>query len=417
MRSLILLVLSVFSTISLASDISPPSLIKNPLAATITSVLAGPEKDNFKRDSVIVLPNRDNVYLMEDLAQLRFTYRLQDNRRAPLMFVVPGTGGNSEAGGAQFLAERYFKMGYSTVVVENPFYWGFAVSSSRSGLPGYTPADSADLYRGLQKITRQLRADKDLKPRSFSLTGYSLGALQSLFIQQMDQQAPVFNFAKVLLINPPADLLYAVTSIDRLYAKGNSLSPKSKKVLMYRILNIADKYLDKVDDLKDPKFVQKVYDELNPTDQEMAYLIGTSFRETIRDVVFASQQVHDLGVLKVRATRYRQNARWDEAMTVSFSDYIGKFLYPQLVKSHGADYSIQDLNAESSIYQFGDAIKASNNIYLITSEDDLIIQHQDIAWFKDHFGDRALIFPYGGHCGAINFPQFQKQVHAIFKLH
>ncbi|MNL33224.1 hypothetical protein D3C87_1551210 [compost metagenome] len=174
--------------------------------------------------------------------------------------------------------------------------------------------------------------------------------------------------------------------------------------------------MDTDEDFKDPKFVQKVYDEFRPSNQEMAYLIGQSFRETIRDVVFASQQVNDLGVLKIRATRNRQNARWDEAMTVSFGDYIGKFLYPQLVKSHDTDYTIEDLNEESSIYQFGETIKSSNNIYLITSEDDLIIQRQDIAWFKDHFGDRALIFPYGGHCGAMNFPQFQKQLQAIFKL-
>jgi predicted alpha/beta-fold hydrolase len=416
MRSMILLLLSFFSLVSLASDKAPPSLIKNPLAASITSIFVVPQEDNFKRGSVTVLPNRDDVYLMEDLAQLRFTYRLQENRKAPLMFVIPGTGGNSEAGGALFLAERFFKMGYHTVVVENPFYWGFAVSSSRRGLPGYTPDDSDDLYLGLQKIMRQLKTDKGVRPRSFSLSGYSLGALQSLFLQRTDQENRKFNFEKILLINPPADLLYAVTSIDRLYSAGDTMSAKRKKALMYRIYNVGGKYLDAIESFKDPQFIQKVYDELAPTNQEMAYLIGQSFRETIRDVVFASQQVKDLGVLKIRATRNRQNARWDEAMTVSFGDYIGKFLYPQLAKSRGAGYSIQDLNAESSIYQFGEAIKASNNIYLITSADDLIVQRQDIPWFQEHFGDRALIFPYGGHCGAMNFPQFQKQLQAIFKL-
>jgi hypothetical protein len=111
MRSMILLLLSFFSLVSLASDKAPPSLIKNPLAASITSIFVVPQEDNFKRGSVTVLPNRDDVYLMEDLAQLRFTYRLQENRKAPLMFVIPGTGGNSEAGGALFLAELFFKLG------------------------------------------------------------------------------------------------------------------------------------------------------------------------------------------------------------------------------------------------------------------------------------------------------------------
>jgi hypothetical protein len=416
MKSIILILLSFFSLASFASDNNLPSLIKNPFAATITAVLIGPENDDFKRDSVTVLPNRDDVYLMEDLSQLGFTYRLQKNLRAPLMFVLPGTGGNAQGGSALFLAEQYFKMGYHTVTVDNPFYWGFAVSSSRSGLPGYAPRDAADLYRGLQKIIQQLKADRDIRPKAYSITGYSLGALQSLFLQRLDQQEQRFNFSKVLLINPPADLLYSVKSLDRLYTEGSSMSAKRKKALMYRIFTVGEKYLNSDADFQNPQFVEKVYNELRLSNQDMAYLIGQSFRETVRDVVFASQQVKDLGILKVRATRNRQNARWEEAMTVSFSDYMSKFLYPQLAKERGTDYTIQDLNAESSIYQFGEAIKASNNTFLITTADDMIVQPQDIAWFKEQFGNRAIIFPYGGHCGEMNFPQFPKALQAIFKL-
>lgn len=416
MRSLILFLLTFVSVSGFASTPFPDSLLKNPFATTITSILASPNEDNFKRDSVTVLANRDDVYLMEDLAQLRFTFRLQENRRAPLMFVLPGTGGNAESGGALFLAEQFYKMGYSTVTVDNPFYWGFAVSSSRSGLPGYTPSDAADLYRGLQKITQQLRADRNVRPVSYSLTGYSLGALQSLFVQQLDQQNPRFNFKKVLLINPPGDLLYAVTALDHVYDHGNAMTARQKKALMWRIFGLAEKYMDSIDNIREPSFIKKIWGEVKFTNQEMSYLIGQSFRESLRDVVFASQQVHDLGILKNRATRNRQNARWDEAMTISFQTYMSQFLYPQLVKARGADYTIQDLNAESSLYQFGETIKAADNIFLITSEDDLIIQRSDLAWFKDHFGDRALIFPIGGHCGAMNFPQFAAQLKNIFKL-
>lgn len=415
MRSLVLILVSFFSLVS-AAEIKLPSLIKNPFATSITAAFLGPQKDTFKRDSVVVLPNRNDVFLMEDLAQLRFTYRLQDDRRAPLMFIVPGTGGNSEAGGALLLAEQYYKMGYQTVTLENPYYWGFAVSSSTRGLPGYTPDDAADLYRGMQKITRQLKNDRNVKPRSFSVSGYSLGALQTLFLNKIDQESQQFNFAKILLINPPANLLHSVTKIDRLYAQGDVMGKRKVKELNFRILGVASQYMDAGLNYRSAQFIQQVYGELKLTDQEMAYLIGTSFRESIRDVVFASQQVNDLGVLKVRATRYRQNDRWDEAMKVSFTTYISEFLYPQIAKDRGAGYTIEDMNAESSIYQFADMIKSNSNIYLFTSEDDLIVEPQDVAWFKAQFGNRALVLPYGGHCGGMNFPEFKQNLKAIFSL-
>ncbi|MFS4457817.1 hypothetical protein [Bdellovibrio sp. HCB2-146] len=393
-----------------------PPVLKNPYATTITAVLLGPDEDDFTRGEVTVIPGRQNVAYVEGLAKYKFNYLLQKNKRAPLVFVLPGTGGTAESGAALMVAEKMYRMGYSAVTLDNPFSWGFAVAASRSGLPGYTPRDSEDLYLAMQKVTRSLQVTEDLRPSSYSLIGYSLGALQSMFLQKIDDQSVrKFSFKKVLLINPPANLLYSVQSLDRMGDLANVLTPQHKKAIMFRVFNIGGRYLDNLDQLKGVKGLQQIFAELRLKNQEMAYLIGDSFRSGVRDVIYASQQVHDLGILKSPISSNRRNQRIEEASRYSFVNYIESFLLPQLQASKGLNYTIEDLNEDSSIYQFGDYIQGHDNIYLIHSQDDLIIQgNQDVAWFQEQFGDRALIFPIGGHCGAMNFPQFAEQLKNIF---
>jgi hypothetical protein len=50
----------------------------------------------------------------------------------------------------------------------------------------------------------------------FFLTGYSLGAAQSAFVAKLDEEDKVFNFRKVLLVNPPVSLYNSVQILDKM---------------------------------------------------------------------------------------------------------------------------------------------------------------------------------------------------------
>ncbi|QDK44553.1 hypothetical protein DOM22_04955 [Bdellovibrio sp. ZAP7] len=405
---------SVFALNVFAAEI--PDFLKNPFAATITSTLILPESNKaIIRGSVTVMPSRKTVPLMERVSDFNYNYRLRADHTAPLVFIIPGTGGTAESAAALVLAEQMFKIGYHVVTVDNPFSWKFTVAGSKSGLPGFTPRDSADLYAALLKTTKALKADHGIKPRSFNLIGYSIGGLQALFMKKHDDQAGNFKFAKVLTINPPADLLFAIQKLDRLAELEQKLTKTEKQNVGFKVQRVTDLVMGNKIDLKNPRQIDQVFKQEAFTDVEMAYLIGKEFRDSLGDLVFASQQVHDLGILKSPVSKYKRNARNAEARAVPFVRYMNQFLLPNLKRTQGADYSVEQLNHDASIYQFADYIRENQNLYFIDSADDLVSKTEDIAWMKTQFGDRAFVLPFGGHCGFFQVPAFQGRLQNIFK--
>lgn len=415
LMSLSLVVGMFFPYLALAAPaVQPPAVLANPLAMTVTQTLASPKNDRSSRSKVSLLPQRKKTFLFEKDADLRFTYQLQANKSAPLVFVIPGTGGISESSGALFLAEKLYNLGYQTVTVDDAFSWTFAIAGSRSGLPGYTPSDSQDLYKALQAVNAKLVQDKKITPRTYSVVGYSLGALQTLFMHRLDEREKQFRFERVLMIDPPMDLMYAVRSLDNLYNLGDQLSDGRKLFVFNRVVDVGGKYLNQKADFTDPDFLQQAFAELEFNNRDLAYLIGGSFRDSLRDVIFASQQVNDLKILKSSVSRYVRNVRYEEARKFSFAQYMSLFLYPQIKKQKGTDYNIDTMNREASFYQFGNYVQTRKNIYIVHTADDFILKKGDLAWIKDNFGERAMIFPYGGHCGAMNFPAFAEYLKTVF---
>ncbi|MBS1969385.1 MAG: hypothetical protein JSU04_03720 [Bdellovibrionales bacterium] len=394
--------------------LQPNAVLANPLAMTVTQTLASPKDDRSKRATISLIPERRQTFLFEKDSDLKFTYRVQKDATAPLVFIVPGTGGVAESAGALFLAEQLYDLGYQTVTVDDGFSWRFALSASKTGLPGFTPADSQDLYKALRAVNSKLQTEKKIQPRSYSLVGYSLGALQAVFMHRLDQTEKAFNFERVLMIDPPMDLMQAVNSLDNLYNIGNTLSDNRKLFVFNRVIDVGGKYLSAHADFTDPNLLQQAFGELGFDSKDLAYLIGGSFRDSLRDVIFASQQIHDLKILKMPVTRYHRNARYDEARQFSFKQYMSQFLYPQVKKQKGSGYSIDKMNKESSFYQFGEYVQTHKNLFIVHTADDFILKSGDIDWIRSKFGDRAVIFPFGGHCGAMNFPAFAEYLKSVF---
>ncbi|MNK06304.1 Alpha/beta hydrolase family protein [compost metagenome] len=393
-----------------------PPVVQNPLAMTISSVLVQPKSDHFHNDQILLLPKRGKVSLLEKASKLNFTYKLQSKKDAPLIFVLPGLGGDFRASGALFIAEKLFALGYSTVTLDNPFSWTFSVSGSRSGMPGYMVEDSRDLYQALLKINQKLKTQRGARPRAYALAGYSLGGLQSLFLKNIDRTEKHFNFSHVLTINPPLDLLHAVNQLDAMYVRGQSLSESRKAYVFTRLLDVGGDVLASKKPFSGAQDLQNVFDRLHFNDSDLSYIVALSFRLSLKDVIFASQQVKDSGLLRNRVSEFYRNARYNEAGNIFFADYMERFVFPRVKAQKDLDYSVSDLNEESSIYQFADLIRNDSGIFFVHSQDDFLLKNGDLAWAKDIFGPRALVFPYGGHCGAMGFTQFEGFLKQIFTI-
>lgn len=391
-------------------------VLRNTLAMTASTALIQPQKPAAIEETLTILPGRQNVYLMEDLGKIHFTYQLQKNRRAPLVFVIPGTGGAYNSSTSLSLAEKLFAMGYHTITIDNAFNWNFVVAASTSAIPGYPVEDAKDLYRVMEKISKYLVSMHGVRPRSHSLIGYSFGALHSLFLKRLDDSIGKFKFSRLFLINPPLDLMHGVNALDALHAQGERLSPRRKTHVMGKLMDVGQKVISSGKSFSTAEDLQLVFDQLGFTKNDLAFLVANSFRGSLRDIIFASQQVKDLHILKSPVTRFNRNTRYNEAGTISFTDYMNRLVLPMAQGLKEQNYPLEDLNRDSSIYQFADLIKNDSKIFLAHSQDDFLLKEGDLQWIAQTFGPRAVIFPYGGHCGNIGFPQFSSLLQQAFQL-
>jgi len=53
----------------------------------------------------------------------------------------------------------------------------------------------------------------------FYLGGYSLGGTQAAFVAKIDEERRIFNFRKVIMVNPVVNLYNSVTRIEGLLDK------------------------------------------------------------------------------------------------------------------------------------------------------------------------------------------------------
>ena len=85
-------------------------------------------------------------------------------------------------------------------------------------------------------------------------------------------------------------------------------------------------------------------------------------------------------------------------MRLSFEDYLDELFYPYF-KAKDPSLTREDLIEEASLERIEDYLVRSPKIGLMTNEDDIILAPGEIDFLREVFGERAQIFPTGGHCG------------------
>jgi hypothetical protein len=89
-------------------------------------------------------------------------------------------------------------------------------------------------------------------------------------------------------------------------------------------------------------------------------------------------------------------------MRVGFTDYFHAYFYPYY---HAQDPSVtrEELIDEMSLTAIEDYLHNSKKIEVMTNADDIILEPGEINFFTRVFGDRAKIYPRGGHCGNMDY--------------
>ena len=175
------------------------------------------------------------------------------------------------------------------------------------------------------------------------------------------------------------------------------------------VSNLLRAYTKVYNEAADPvgeDFLYKAFQALNLQDEQLAALIGTSFRLSSASVVFTADVVADFGYVKPRGlelNRYSNLAIYDQvASRLGFTDYYHEFFFP-FYKAEYPDITRDKYIAAISLQEIADYLSTAEKISVMHNADDIILEPGEINFFPEVFGDRATIYPIGGHCGNMNY--------------
>ncbi|MDA7085909.1 serine/threonine protein kinase [Pseudomonas sp. SA3-5] len=332
-------------------------------------------------------------------------YSLAEQKgEAPLIFIIAGTGMPYNSSTAEYLKKLFYGAGYHVVQLSSPTSYDFMSAASRYATPGLTGEDADDLYRAMQAVRAQ---HPHLKVSAFHLTGYSLGALQAAFVSQLDETRRSFNFKRVLLLNPPVNLYTSTSNLDRLVqtqVEGINSTTTFYEMVLAKLTRYfqAKGYVD----LNDAMLFDFQRSKEQLSDEQMAMLIGAVFRFSAADIAFTSDLINRRGL--ITPARYPINDStsltpfFKRALQCNFDCYITEQLIPMWRARHDGG-SITQMVDQISLYAIEDYLKNSSKIAVMHNADDLILGPGDLGFLRKTLGDRLTVYPFGGHCGNLNY--------------
>jgi len=335
----------------------------------------------------------------------KLRYRLpRDNRHAPLMFIISGTGARYSAGKTEALKRLFYGAGYHVVQLSSPTSYDFMSAASRYATPGISSDDAKDLYRVMQAVRAQ---HHKLPVTEYHLTGYSLGALNAAFVSQLDETRRSFNFKRVLLLNPPVNLYTSVSNLDKLVqtrVEGINDHTTFYEVILEKLTRYYRQkgYID-LDEAVLYDFQQS---NLKLSDEQMAMLIGSVFRFSAADITFTSDLINRRGLITPPEYPINEGTRLEpffkRALLCSFDCYITEQVIPMWRAQYDGG-SLTQLIQQVSLYALEDYLRQSPKIAVMHNADDLILGEGDLGFLRRTFGDRLTLYPRGGHCGNLNY--------------
>jgi hypothetical protein len=380
--------------------------IKDRFVATVVGTPEGyepelPKTIPLKKRWLNVFPERHLPDLIWYGQEMIYSEALQD-RPAPLIFLIAGTGAAYNGGKNTNMARAFYKAGFHVVSLSSPTFPNFVTSASKTGVVGHAQKDAEDLYRVMEMIWKRL--DGKIEVTSFNLTGYSLGGFNSAYVARLDEERKSFNFRKVLLINPPVSLYNSISLLDRMTQNIPGGEDNFNQFFDKLVQGFSKVYKEQDDIGGD--FLYKAYQAMDLQDEELAALIGVSFRMSSASLVFTSDVMTDFGYVKPRGLqldRYADLTVYNQVMRrLGFTDYYHDFFYP-FYKADYPDMSRDEFISAISLTGIADYLRSSEKITVMHNENDIILEPGEIDFFNEVFGERATIYPYGGHCGNINY--------------
>ena len=388
----------------------------DPYLATATTAILNDDGPTSRVKSQVVhvpgLPGRNQLPSLAGRGELSVALYRQ-NHPAQLLFILAGLGSSPYFGVAPYLASIFYRAGFHIVILPSPMSWNFALSASRSGAPGYAPADARDLYEAMQKSLSTLRDRYKVEATGINFMGVSLGALEGAHLSVIDADERKIGIAKYLLVNPPVDLYDAVKKLDEWGALQNKFGSDKSKDIVAKAVAIVESFSE------DRRDNPAVFDRLAKkfasfTTEELQFLIAENLQSQLAELVYVTQVIHDQNVLTAPKDQTRK--RIQEAKNFTFTDYNEKIAVP-LWRRQAAE-SQADLESfikRGSLAQIFDRLRGNSKVRIMHNLDDPLANRKSIEELKEALGDQATLYPYGGHLGNLWFPENREYALRFFR--
>jgi len=362
-----------------------------------------PKEINAKRLVLEVIPGLTIPEIFYYNEGLRCTVALQD-KKAPLVFLIAGTGSSDQAGKMMTLMKAYYQAGFHVVNLPSPTHPNFVVAASHSHIPGDLTEDSADLYWVMEHVWNRIKGDIEVS--DFYLGGYSLGGTQAAFVAKLDDQKKAFNFRRVLMINPAVNLYDSVTRIEDTL-NGIPGGPKEAARFMNSVINRFTEFYERGQFTAfNENFLYALAKSGTFTQADAGGLIGVSFRIASAGMIFASDVMTNGGYVvpknRVLVNSDDLGGYMRVSTHLSFIDYFNEYFYPYF-KGKRPGLTKEALIAAQGLQSIEPYLKSNQKFDVITNENDFILSDADRGYLKQLFGERTKIYPRGGHLGNLEY--------------
>ena len=334
---------------------------------------------------------------------LRYTAAFQD-RKAPLIFLIAGTGGSGKSSKMLALVNNLYRAGFHVITLPSPTSSNFIINASTSHVPGNLTEDAADLYQAMEQIWKVSR--EHIQVSDFFLAGYSLGGTEAAFVAKLDEERKVFDFRRVLMINPPVSLYTSVSRIEGLL-DGIPGGPRRVGVFFNQMMAKSTDFYRKGDFVAiDDDFLYSAYQAQLLDRNEAGGLIAVSFRIGSAGMIFTSDAMTNGGYVIPKNKVLRNSDSLEDYfwtyLHLSFLDYFNEYFYPYFQSRHPG-LSKEELIEALSLKSIEGYLASSAKIGVITNEDDFILAPGELDYLQRVFGPRIKIYPSGGHLGNLEY--------------
>lgn len=321
--------------------------------------------------------------------------------RAPLVFLIAGTGASFNSDTNKLLAQTLHQEGFHVLGFPSPTHPNFIVNASETGVPGRMADDARDLYRVMRMAYERVK-DR-IEVSDIYLTGYSLGGTHAAWVAKLDQQEQAIGFEKVLLLNPSVSLYNSVSALDAMYDRRVADDPEAAQAVIDRIFaRFAEVYSREQDVSFDGDFLYRAYEEFQPGMEALETLIGASFRYALVNLAFTADVMSRGGYMvppdaELGSTTSLTNF-YKHAFRKSFVDYLDGLYLPYFQRREPALTRERAIH-EASLLPLEGWLAGNPRIGVITNRDDIILTPDEVVWLERTFGPRAVVLSNGGHCG------------------